>query len=145
MSVGDETVRLGQDTLARLRPEVRVPRYERATIEPHTVHLGVGGFHRAHQAVYLDDLLAMEGTPRWGEYGIGVLASDDRMRDALTGQDFLYTVVERSAGEPAARVIGSMSGYVYAPVERERAIEVMAAATTRTCIAHDYRRRVLSG
>ena len=131
MSVAESGVRLGQGTLTRLRPEVRVPRYERAALEPHTVHLGVGGFHRAHQAVYLDDLLAIEGTPRWGECGIGVLASDDRMRDALAGQDFLYTVVERSAGEPAARVIGSMTGYVYAPAERERAIEVMAAPATR--------------
>ena len=131
MSVGESSVRLGQGALTRLRPEVRVPRYDRGALEPHTVHLGVGGFHRAHQAVYLDDLLAMDGSPRWGECGIGVLKSDDRMRDALAGQDFLYTVVERSAGEPAARVIGSMTGYVYAPAERERAIEVMAAPATR--------------
>ena len=131
MSVAGEVVRLGKGTLTQMRPEVRVPRYDRGALEPHTVHLGVGGFHRAHQAVYLDDLLAMPDAPRWGECGVGVLASDARMRDALTGQDFLYTVVERSAGEPAARVIGSMAGYVYAPAERERAIEVMAAAATR--------------
>ncbi len=131
MSMAGDAVQLGRGTEGQLRPGVRVPRYEREALEQHTVHLGVGGFHRAHQAVYLDDLLEMEGTARWGECGIGVLKSDDRMRDALTGQDFLYTVVERSAGEPAARVIGSMTGYVYAPGERERAIEVMAAAATR--------------
>lgn len=131
MDVQGGTVRLGRNSLARLRPEVRVPRYDRSPLQPHTVHLGVGGFHRAHQAVYLDDLLELPEAERWGECGIGVLASDDRMRDALTGQDFLYTVVERSAGEPAARVIGSMTDYVYAPAERERAIEVMAAEATR--------------
>ncbi len=131
MSMMNGGARLGQTVLSKLRPEVQTPRYDRSALKPHTVHLGVGGFHRAHQAVYLDDLLAIEGMPRWGECGIGVLKSDDRMRDALTGQDFFYTVVERSAGEPAARVIGSMTDYVYAPEERERAIEVMAAATTR--------------
>ncbi len=131
MNVTKSGMRLGQAILSRLRPEVQMPRYDRSALKPHTVHLGVGGFHRAHQAVYLDDLLAIEGMPRWGECGIGVLKSDDRMRDALTGQDFLYTVVERSAGEPAARVIGSMTDYAYAPEERERAIEVMAAPEAR--------------
>ena len=131
MSGAEDTVRLGQGTVSRMRSEVRVPQYDRAALEPRTVHLGVGGFHRAHQAVYLDDLLTMEGTPRWGECGLGVLKTDDRMRDVLQAQDCLYTVVERSAGEPAARVIGSMTDYVYAPGERERAIEVMAAPATR--------------
>lgn len=131
MSLTEERVRLGMGTMTRLRPEVRTPRYDRGALESRTVHLGVGGFHRAHQAVYLDDLLQMDGTPRWGESGIGVLPSDDRMRDALRGQDCLYTVVERSAGEPAARVIGSMVDYMYAPEERERAIDMMAAAATR--------------
>ncbi len=131
MSGADKTVRLRQNTLTQMQAEVRVPRYDRAALEPHTVHLGVGGFHRAHQAVYLDDLLALEGAPRWGECGLGVLTSDDRMRDVLGAQDHLYTVVERSAGEPVARVIGSMTDFVYAPGERERALERMAAPTTR--------------
>ncbi len=73
----------------------------------------------------------MEAEPRWGECGLGVLQSDERMRDALKGQDCLYTVVQRSPGEQAARVIGAMTEYIHAPVDRERAIEKMAAAETR--------------
>ena len=131
MSTPASSIRLAQKNLAVLSPEVRVPRYDRAELLPHTVHLGVGGFHRAHQAVYLDDLLSLPDTPRWGECGIGVLKSDDRMRDALRPQDFLYTVVERSAGTPSARVIGSLVDYIYAPESRESAIEKMAAPDTR--------------
>ena len=102
-----------------------------AALIPHTVHIGVGGFHRAHQAVYLDDLLAMPEQPRWGEIGVGVLPSDDRMRDALRSQDCLYTLVERSAEGQSARVIGSMMQYMYAPEEREAVLETLASPTTR--------------
>ncbi len=100
-------------------------------LQPHTVHIGVGAFHRAHQAVYLDDLLEMEETERWGECGLGVLTADLRMRDALVGQDYFYTVVERSATAQSARVIGSLIDYVYAPEAREAAIERLAAPETR--------------
>ncbi len=110
---------------------VRTPAYDRRVLEQPIVHIGVGGFHRAHQAVYLDNLLHIPDEPRWGECGLGVLPSDDRMRDALLGQDCLYTVVERSAAAETARVIGSIAGYLYAPDNAEGAIEKLAAAETR--------------
>jgi mannitol 2-dehydrogenase len=115
----------------QLRSEVKVPAYDRGLLRQHTVHMGVGGFHRAHQAVYLDDLLALEHTERWGECGLGVLRVDNRMRDALGGQDCLFTVVERSAAGQTARVIGSLVKYIYVPESREAAIERMAAPDTR--------------
>ena len=122
---------LSAATVNLLQPEVQVPAYDRRALVPHTLHIGVGGFHRAHQALYLDDLLAMQGTERWGECGVGVLTTDSRMRDALTGQDFLYTLAERSATTQTARVIGSMTGYLYAPDSHEAVLEKMAAAETR--------------
>ena len=125
------SVNVSQSSLMKLRPEVARPSYDRGVLKQHTVHVGVGGFHRAHQAEYLDDLLHLPDTERWGECGLGVLTSDDRMREALAGQDYLYTVVERSAEVQSARVIGSMTGYVYAPEDREAAIEKMAAPETR--------------
>ncbi len=131
MGLESGSIKLADATVTGLRGEVRTPAYDRRRLLQHTVHIGVGGFHRAHQAVYLDDLLAMHGTERWGECGIGVLKSDDRMRDALTSQDCLYTVVERSAAGQSARVIGSLTDYIYAPEACERAIERMAAAETR--------------
>ncbi len=131
MSVGLHAVKLTDQNLSQLKKEIRVPGYDRAALQQHTVHIGVGGFHRAHQAVYLDDLLGREDEPRWGECGIGVLPSDLRMRDALLSQNCLYALVERSAETQAARVIGSIADYIYAPAERERAIEKMASAETR--------------
>jgi mannitol 2-dehydrogenase len=131
MGSTDAVVRLSNVSVSRLVADVRVPAYDRTRLEQNTVHIGVGGFHRAHQAVYLDDLLHKESSPRWGECGIGLLAGDSRMRDALIPQDCLYTVVERSAENQTARVIGSMVDYVYAPENREKAIGKMAAAETR--------------
>ena len=125
------SVTLNKTSLSELDAAVRVPVYDQQALQPHIVHLGVGGFHRAHQAVYLDDLLVLSDTERWGEIGVGVLPSDARMRDALRGQDFLFTVVERSASVQSARVIGSMVGYILAAGDREAAIEAMAAASTR--------------
>ena len=125
------SVTLNKTSLSRLSPAVKVPAYDRDALQGQIVHLGVGGFHRAHQAVYLDDLLSLPDTERWGEIGVGVLPSDARMRDALHGQDYLFTVVERSASLQSARVIGSMVGYILAPEDREAAIEAMAALSTR--------------
>ena len=106
--------KLSTATLRQLDPAVQVPAYDRTQLKQHTVHLGVGGFHRAHQAVYLDDLLEMPDTARWGECGLGVLTSDDRMRDALLSQDGLFTVVERSADAAVlgATLAGSVFFYV---------------------------------
>ena len=131
MSNSTSAVKLNSINLAKLPRDVAVPAYDRSELIPHTVHIGVGGFHRAHQAVYLDDLLALPGTPRWGECGVGVLPGDDRMRDAMHGQDCLYTLMERSAEGQTARVIGSMTQYLYAPQQREAVLVTLAAPATR--------------
>lgn len=123
--------KLSAATVPNLGPEVRVPAYNRDSLIPHTLHIGVGSFHRAHQALYLDDLLAMPDMERWGECGIGVLAADARMRDALTSQDYLYTLVERSAATQSARIIGSIADYLFAPDDCEAVLEKLAAAETR--------------
>ena len=124
-------IALNQATLSKLGPGIAVPAYNRSVLPQHTVHMGVGGFHRAHQAVFLDDLMHISDVERWGECGIGVLTSDSRMRDALKPQDCLYTVVERSADTQSARVIGSLVDYVYAPAERETALEKIADPACR--------------
>ncbi len=123
--------RLSASSLQSLPPEIQIPAYDRRHLLPHTIHIGVGSFHRAHQALYLDDLLALPDTERWGECGLGVLASDIRMRDALESQDHFYTLIERSAAIQTARVIGSLIDYIYVPEARESAIEKMAAPDTR--------------
>ncbi|TQL69562.1 mannitol 2-dehydrogenase [Nocardioides albertanoniae] len=107
--------RLTTARLGELSRAVAVPTYDRSAVTPGIVHLGVGGFHRAHQARYVDDLLAA-GARDWGIVGVGLLPQDVRMRDALAGQDHLYTLLERSPdGSVQGRVIGSIIDYLFAP------------------------------
>ncbi len=100
------------------------PAYDRSTLTAGIVHIGVGNFHRAHQAVYLDDLFALGADHDWAILGAGVRAGDARMRDALAAQDNLSTVIELEPGHPSARRIGAMIGFV--PVEPDNAALIAA-------------------
>ena len=127
----NSAVKLNLSNLQLLPREVQVPSYDRHGIAQSIVHIGVGGFHRAHQAVYLDDLLHKPGQTEWGLCGVNLLKADYRMRDALLPQDCLYTVVERSAAAERARVIGSIVHYIYAPDGGQAVVEKMAAPECR--------------
>ncbi len=110
---------------------VPVPSYDRSAVTAGIVHLGVGGFHRAHQALYVDDLLAA-GATDWGICGVGVLPGDVRMRDALVAQDHLFTVVVKHPdGTLEPRVVGSVVDFLLAPDDPEAVIEKLASPATR--------------
>jgi fructuronate reductase/mannitol 2-dehydrogenase len=121
-------VPLSEDTLAQHAGRLRVPTYDRGALTPAVVHFSVGGFHRAHQLVYFDDL-AEQGNSDWGVVGVGLHSS--AMRDALEPQDHLYTVVERSLAGDHARVIGSMVDYLFAPDSPEEVLTVLTDERTR--------------
>src|SRR5690348_17184676 len=106
------SVKLSSATLGRLSPDVAVPRYDRSRLTPGILHFGIGNFHRAHQAVYLDDLFNAGRDHDWAIVGAGVLPSDAAGRDRLKDQDYLTTVVEQDAGHMGARVTGSMIDYL---------------------------------
>jgi Mannitol-1-phosphate/altronate dehydrogenases len=89
-----------------------IPAYDRSTLKPGIVHFGVGNFHRAHQAVYLDDLFATGADHDWALVGAGVREADEAMRQKLMAQDWLTTVVEQEADSSAARVTGPMIDYL---------------------------------
>jgi mannitol-1-phosphate/altronate dehydrogenase len=120
---------LSNDTLPMHRANVRVPTYDRSALTPSIVHVGVGGFHRAHQAVYFDDLADRRISSEWGITGVGLRRPDTR--DALAGQDWLYTLVERSAGGEKARVIGAMTEYLYAHEQCQRVLAALTDERTR--------------
>src|SRR5260370_22021307 len=104
------------------------PAYDRRQVTPGVVHVGVGGFHRAHQAMYHDRLMNEGKALDWGICGVGVLAADRRMKQALDAQDGLYTLVlKHSDGTYEPRVIGSVVAYLFAPDGPEAVIEKMAA------------------
>ena len=78
-------------------PAVSLPPYDRTGVRVGIVHLGVGGFHRAHQALAVDELLRRGEARDWGICGVGLLPGDAAMRDALHAQDGLYTLVTKHA------------------------------------------------
>jgi mannitol 2-dehydrogenase len=119
-------------TLGALPRAVAVPGYDRDRVRAGIVHLGVGGFHRSHQAFFLDRLLARGGADDWGICGVGVLPGDRRMAEVMAAQDCLWTVVVKHAdGFVDARVIGSMVEYLLAPDDPERVVEKMADPRVR--------------
>ncbi len=125
-------VEVSAEALPALAAIARVPGYERADVTVGVVHLGVGAFHRSHQARYFDRLMEDTGDLTWGICGVGVLPADDAMKEALGAQDGLYTLVEKANdGSEELRVVGSLVDYLFAPDDPEAVIERMAADTTR--------------
>ncbi|WP_404287397.1 mannitol dehydrogenase family protein [Microvirga sp. RSM25] len=98
--------------LVNLPSSVAKPRYARDELKAGILHIGVGNFHRAHQAVYLDDLFNAGKDLDWALTGAGIRAGDRAMRQALEPQDWLTTVVELEPGANIARVTGAMIGFV---------------------------------
>lgn len=123
-------ISLGQAHLAEIaRRGLSVPAYNRRELAPRIAHVGVGGFHRAHLAVYVHEL-ASAGSD-WGIVGLGLLDQDREMAAALRAQDYLYTLILKGEGKPSATVIGSIVGYELALDGQDAVIaEVIAAPAT---------------
>ena len=123
-------INLNNAALARL--PIDAPTYDRGSLSVGIAHIGAGHFHRAHQAMYIDRLLQQGLAHEWAICGVGVLPTDWTMRDVLTDQDGLYTLIlENPDGSRDAHVIGSIIDYRYAPDDPESALEVLAAPSTR--------------
>lgn len=106
------TLRLSAATLNLLPAQVARPRYDRDRMGIGIVHLGVGAFHKAHQAVYTDDAMA-HSPDNWGIVGISLKRPDSR--DQLAPQDYLYSVGQRDNNGEALRVIGAIKALLVAP------------------------------
>jgi len=107
--------RLSDATLGEMPEEVTVPTYDRAALTPGIVHIGLGNFHRAHQAWYLHRLMQQGLARDWAILGAGVRAYDAQMRDRLKAQDCLTTLIELDPAGKSAEIVGSMIDYV--PIE----------------------------
>ncbi|MEM6382810.1 MAG: mannitol dehydrogenase family protein [Pseudomonadota bacterium] len=108
-------LQLCNDMLDQLPASIERPRYDRAQLTAGIVHIGVGNFHRAHQAWYLHRLMQMGEAYDWAIIGAGVRPYDTKMRSALLEQDCLTTLIELDPSATSAEIVGSMSDY--APVE----------------------------
>jgi mannitol 2-dehydrogenase len=122
--------RLSLANLGALAARVAVPKYSRGQLSPGIIHFGVGNFHRAHLAVYLDDLFNMGLNHDWAIIGAGVMPFDETMREKLSAQDYLSTVVEQDANLTTARVTGPMVDFI-PPSERSRLLKTLADPAIR--------------
>ena len=107
---------------------IPVPTFDRAGLKPRIAHIGVGGFHRAHLALYTHELAERGST--WGIRGLGLLAHDRKMAEILDSQDHLYCLTEKGTGTFDSRIIGSIIDYVLADDDPSIATEVIADPIT---------------
>lgn len=130
-SAGITEMKLNNQILGKISNGIQKPVYQRDSLKPSIVHIGVGGFHRSHQAVYQDELLN-KGLTDWSVCGMGIKPSDERMYQVMKAQDGLYTVLEKHPdGSIRARVVGSITDYIYVPVNRDLAISRLADPLTK--------------
>src|SRR5258705_3899665 len=106
------SVKLSSNTLGELPSTVAAPTYRRSDLRAGIVHFGVGNFHRAHQAVYLDDLFNAGSDHDWALIGAGVFEAEKVGRQKLEEQDWLTTIVEQDSGHMEARVTGVMVDFL---------------------------------
>lgn len=121
-------MRLHPGCLSTLPADIVRPRYDRSRLTTGIVHLGIGAFHRAHQAVYTDDALNREFGP-WGITGVSLRSPDTY--DALDPQGGLYTVAVRDAGGERLRVVGSVTEVLVAPEDPEAVLERLTRPAVR--------------
>ena len=115
----EAAIKLTTATLRELPPEIGRPTYDRAAVTPGIVHIGLGNFHRGHQAWYLHRLMQRGEALNWGIIGAGVRSGDEVQRRRLAQQDYLTTLIELDPKGRSAEVVGSMIGFV--PVEEDNA------------------------
>jgi len=122
----DDLVRLCEDTLSLIQERIEAPGYDRKKIKAGIVHIGVGNFHRSHQAYYTD-LVLSKHVDNWGICGVGLLKEDLEKYQTFNLQDGLYTLIlKESKGSFQAMVIGSVIEYLYAPLDPMAVIQKMS-------------------
>ena len=140
--------RLGNAALANLPKSIARPAYDRSAVTPGILHLGIGAFHRAHQAVYTDEILSAD--PTWGI--VGASLRSEETRNALRPQHYLYTLATRSGEGERLRVIGSVKDVIVAEKERpgllaatgDPRIRIVSLTVTEKGYCHDPSSGVLN-
>jgi mannitol 2-dehydrogenase len=125
--------RLNRTNLIHVSAGTATPAYDRSQVREGIVHIGVGGFHRAHQAAYLDTLLARDaGAADFGICGVSLLPQDRRIVEVMNEQDTLYTLLVRAPdGRQHPRVVGSIIEHLYAPDQPELVLARMSDPAVR--------------
>ncbi|WFB35485.1 mannitol dehydrogenase family protein [Kiritimatiellota bacterium B12222] len=124
-------LKLKQANLDSLSRQMDTPSYDRSQVNVGIVHVGVGGFHRSHEAYYTDKLMET-GSLTWGICGVGLREADRKMRDVLKEQDYLYSLlVKHPDGKVENRVIGSLVDFMLSVDNPQAVIDRMADPETK--------------
>ena len=127
-----EPVQLKQENLHLLTDEIARPSYDRSKVNVGIVHIGVGGFHRSHEAYYTDALMNESEASDWGICGVGLREADRKIGDILKAQDYLYTlIVKHPQGKVETCVIGSLIDFKLGCDDPGAVIDKMASADTK--------------
>jgi mannitol 2-dehydrogenase len=118
-------VKINQKNLASIPSNIEKPNYDRDALEVGILHMSVGGFHRSHQAVYVDNVLS-QSPSNWMIAGVGMMPQDADNLSKLNAQDCLYAVLTRSPEEDNVRIVGSMKTVIHAPTETQEVINQIA-------------------
>ncbi|WP_163030434.1 mannitol dehydrogenase family protein, partial [Pseudomonas viridiflava] len=125
-------MKLNKQNLSRLGADIDVPAYSATDTRQGIAHIGVGGFHRAHQAFYTDALMNTGEGLDWSICGVGLRPDDRAVRDALAQQDYLYTLYELGdTPDTKTRVIASISGMLLAEDSPQALIDKLASPDIR--------------
>ena len=128
----ENTIALNQKNLSLIEDRINCPKYDRSKKEFGMVHIGVGGFHRSHQAFYTHELLQSVKTGGWDICGIGLREGDRKIHDVLSKQDGLYTLIVRHPdGNIESKIIGSINDFLLAVDEPKEVIQRMADPATK--------------
>ena len=116
--------------LTTIGKTIPVPKYKREDLNPGILHFGVGNFHRAHLAVYLDELFNLGLCHDWALIGTGVMDFDEKIRSTLAAQDFLTTVVEQDNDVSSAHITGAMIDFI-APANKQAILDKLSDPAIR--------------
>ena len=122
-----ELLPINAQTISSLKARLDVPGYDRTRIKTGIAHIGIGGFHRAHQAAYMDALFEKGAALDWGICAIALLPQDEAVYRNLVAQDGFYTLMHKDLdGQVTARIIGSIIEVLWAPDAPLLTIEKLA-------------------
>ena len=127
-----KVIQLNQDNLAQIAKQIPCPTYNRQELKTGIVHIGVGGFHRSHQACYIHQLLGSCNALDWGICGVGLREADRTIYNILKKQDYLYTLsIQHPNGNVESEVIGALKDFLLAVDAPDLVIEKMAHPDTK--------------
>jgi len=122
--------KLSLANLPEIGQSMKIPSYTRESLKPGILHFGVGNFHRAHLAVYLDDLFNKGHDHDWALVGTGVMDHDEKVRATLAAQDYLTTVVEQDNEVSSAHITGAMIDFI-SPSDKKGILAMLANPAIR--------------